>query len=345
MLGYFHIFVRWSGRTKVIATLPFKSQYLHPKKKKHGYQTRFFWKMQLLWTMAVNLIRFQILSACFVPQFAPQKKNSPDPALRLGSSVNPNDPWIIQGIEPSHKGSKNSAIPNGYNEYKGLSIKKIMILVGIRKNHRQLQENSYFCNWFFDWKPGIPGHFWGFASSTIPRKTIPFNALVDVKIRDNQTNKNPLPLGGTYDMAANFGRAPIHLRFEGNHVALSWKKLAIEKNSPDARCFGCVFFSFCFSNIPRWQFTKRSLFDSLRKKVFGWWKPISLNGRLGFPGFKKKATTNFSLQPTIDTIRAFFRCNHQQHRQRKNKTANKRIFVNKKAFKSSWYFLATCVDE
>ena len=147
----------------------------------------------------------------------------------------------------------------------------------------------------------------------------------DVKIRDNQTKKKigKQILSSRWHLrhGCQFWESPHASPFRRESRSLVLKKLAIKKNAPDARCFGCVL-SFCFSNIPRWQFTKRSLFDSLLKKIFGWWKPISLNGRLGFPGFKKKATTIFSLQPTIDTIRAFFRCNHQQHRQRNSKTVN-----------------------
>lgn len=67
------------------------------------------------------------------------------------------------------------------------------------------------------------------------------------------------------------------------------------------------FLSLCFSNIPRCKFTK-SFF----------------NGRLGFPGLlQKKAFDPFFQRCNLpSTIRAFFRCNHQQHRQRNSKTVN-----------------------
>lgn len=71
--------------------------------------------------------------------------------------------------------------------------------------------------------------------------------------------------------------------------------------------FWLYFLSLCFSNIPRCKFTK-SFF----------------NGRLGFPGLlQKKAFDPFFQRCNLpSTIRAFFRCNHQQHRQRNSKTVN-----------------------
>ena len=113
----------------------------------------------------------------FFPSTKKGEISSPvnDQTLHLcSSSGNPNDPWIIQGINRATKGiyPKNS---KGYNKYKGLSIEQIHDFeVGIRKNHNTLQENSYFCNWFLDFTSDTRGTFGDFTSSTIPTKTIPF---------------------------------------------------------------------------------------------------------------------------------------------------------------------------
>lgn len=144
-----------------------------------------------------------------------------------------------------------------------------MILVGIRKKHNNWKKTLIFAIDFWT-SPGIPGHFWGFASSTLPRKTI---LLMLLDGRENpdffkrRKKKGQKILSSRWHLrhGCQFWESPHSSPFRRESRSLVLKKLAIEKNSPFCIVLLC-FFSFCFSNIPGGKFTKRSLFDSLLKK-------------------------------------------------------------------------------
>ena len=152
---------------------------------------------------------------------------------------------------------------------------------------------------------------------------------MDVKIRDNQTKKKigKQILSSQWHLrhGCQFWESPHASPFRRESRSLVLKKLAIKKNSPDARCFGCIFCRCAFQTYPGANSQKVSLMVDLDFQGF-FRKRLSIhffNVATYHPPFEPSfvATTNNIVNETA------------------KQSTEKRIFVNKKAFKSSWYFL------